>query len=56
MNPKFATYFHQSGQLITIKMLIKPLFIFNEQYLLLVIIVQTVVSGHFEQIGANNWL
>ena len=32
VNSKFAIYFHQLGRLITIKLMIKPLFIFNQQY------------------------
>ena len=31
VNSKIASYFHQLGRFIAIKMLIKPLFIFNQQ-------------------------
>ena len=49
VNPQFASYFHIS-RFMTIERLIKPLFIFNQQYLLFGIIAEAVICSHFEQI------
>ena len=50
VNSQFASYFHHIARFMTIKRLIKPLFIFNQQYLLFVIIAEAVIYSHFEQI------
>ena len=43
----FDTYFHHLGRLSTIKILVKPLLIFNQQSSLFAIIAKAVVCDHF---------